>query len=185
MDCSCAQGRVDSATRMEKKKKSCLARHNRHMHLFISAMKRWDESVNIREEPQHYHDVSPTMEVWSNADAALLGNAAVCDDLIVEEFVCTSVLRWPVLGINNGHNCLLGKQTNGSLISLICLQHPRRVLSDCGGNKSCRMHGSVRREAGEPEELKVVEKERGKRLQCRPARLAVHSCSARPPRLAK
>lgn len=51
-------------------------------------MKRWDESVKVREKPQRCHDVSPTMEVWSNADAALLGNAAVCD---AEEFVCTSV----------------------------------------------------------------------------------------------
>lgn len=42
-----------------------------------------------------------------------------------------------------------------------CLQHPRKLLPGCGANKSCRMNGSVRREAGEPEELKVVEKREG------------------------
>lgn len=47
------------------------------------------------------------------------------------------------------------------------------------------MNGSVRREAGEPDEFKVVEKEREQRLQGRPARLAAHSCSARLPQLAK
>lgn len=87
-----------------------------------------------------------------------------------------------------GGNCSLGKQRSESLISVICLQHPRRVLSDCEGNKNCRMKGSVMRETGEPEDFKVVEKkerEREQRLQRRSGRLAVRLCSARLPRLAK
>lgn len=45
-------------------------------------------------------------------------------DLSVEEFVCTSVMRRPILGIDNGRNCLLGRNINESMISLICLQPP-------------------------------------------------------------
>lgn len=40
-----------------------------------------DESVKVRAKPQRCHDVSPTMEVWSNAAAAPLENALVCDGL--------------------------------------------------------------------------------------------------------
>lgn len=38
-------------------------RHNRHVHLFISAMRRWDESGKVGEKPQRCHDVSPTLDV--------------------------------------------------------------------------------------------------------------------------
>lgn len=50
------------------------------MHLFISAIKRRDDSVNVREKPQHCHDVSPTVEVWRYVT-----------DLGYEEFVHTRV----------------------------------------------------------------------------------------------
>lgn len=181
-DCSCAHERVESATCVKEIIPLCTTTPDTTRAL-LSAVISSDESAKVREK---HSAVMAWVQQWKVRVMQML----LCLET-QQRVACRSTAGWScyhrvnirTVGAhklrNNGSNCLVGKQTKDHL------PRPGRVLSDCRGNKGCRMKGRARRVVGQPEEFKAVEKEWVQRLQCRPVWLAARSCSAQPPPLAE
>lgn len=114
-NCSFAQGHVDSDTRTKKKKSPDT--NDTCTFLFLQ----WKDGMSQRKSGRNHSAVMMRVQQWNFGVIQMLfclERQQRVMDLGVEEFVCTSVSQWPVLGINNGRHCLMSKQmTHWSALS--------------------------------------------------------------------